>query len=531
MDVQDSGYSLNSLGGGGTTLRLAFVLCLIGIPLTLVLAGGTSQRRGKRIVRSTASVPAKPRENVCGAEVRPREVLFKLRGCPAEFEPTDLRMKLQEILRATIDETLVINQVGSGCLFRAESSEKNVNQLLPLFRNLLTQQNQSVDLLLKGSGLEGLRLDYVEPNFVIHVDGKNLKNSMANEPNDDKYLKGELWGLVNPKFRGLDIDALGAWKYSTGSESIVVGIVDTGIYYRHPDLAANMWIASRAFTVNLGGRKITCSKGSHGYNALAKPGEECDPTDQSGHGTHVAGIVGAVGNNQIGVVGVNWKVRLMALKFLDADGTGVVSDAVNAIEFALQAHEQLKADANLKILNNSWGFTLDSTACPVESNSLREVMEKVRLQDILFVASAGENSDDNDQTPHFPSAFDLPNVLSVTAINSDGTLTTIQGIGSNLGKKSVHLAAPGDDIWSTCLPQKRLYCQKSFTSVAAPFVSGAGALMFSVPQCARLGAVRIRTKLLDGVVKTPSMINPSTGENLTLTGGRLNLARSIALCW
>ena len=148
----------------------------------------------------------------------------------------------------------------------------------------------------------------------------------------------------------------------------------------------------------------------------------------------------------------------------------------------------------------------------------------------MFVASAGENGDDNDAKPHLPSGFSLSNVLSVTAFDRFGDLTTIQRVPSNVGKTTVHLAAPGDDIWSTCLPRKGLYCEGSFTSVAAPFVSGTAALMFSIPRCAALGADGIKLKILEGAVKTSAMIDPVSGQNLTVTGGRLNAYNSILAC-
>src|SRR5262249_56530728 len=163
-----------------------------------------------------------------------------------------------------IDETLVLEGVGAGCVFLAKSSRVKVPELLKRFENFFTQRTKGVNELLKQSGLDNLKFDYVEPNFVFHLDGPDF-GLISDEPNDDKYVKGVLWGLVNTGFPGFDIDARGAWKYSTGTNSIVVGIVDTGIYYRHPDLAANMWSASKPFTVELGGRQITCGQGTHGY--------------------------------------------------------------------------------------------------------------------------------------------------------------------------------------------------------------------------------------------------------------------------
>ena len=505
-------------------IRLALLINFIAVALVPALA----QNRRKQTPRSSAK---KTYEKICGADVRPNQVLFRVSECPETLSPAKSLGRFEEIVKASVDETLILNQVGDGCVILATSSKSTVSELLLAFQLFFSQRTLKVDRLLEEAGLKNLRSDYVEPNFILRGDAPDLTVSPPVEPNDDKYVKGELWGLVNPKFRGLDIDAPSAWKYSTGCGSIVAGVVDSGVYYHHPDLAANMWTAPRRFSVVLGGRTITCGKGTHGYNALAKPGSECAPDDDNGHGTHVAGVIGAVGNNHIGVVGVNWIVKLMALKFLDANNEGSIDGAINAIEFALQAQDQLGPEANLKVLNNSWSVSFDSKTCPYKSNALRDEIEKAERRGILFVASAGENSADNDVTPHYPSGYNLSNIISVTAINNDGALTTIQRVGSNLGKTTVHLAAPGDDIWSTCLPQKGYYCQKSFTSVAAPFVSGAGALMFSIPSCAKLGSGGIKTKILEGTVRTPSMVNPITNEKLTVTGGRLNLADSIALCF
>src|SRR5437588_47189 len=130
-----------------------------------------------------------------------------------------------------------------------------------------------------------------------------------------------------------DIDAVPAWDAARGSRNTVVGIVDTGIDYTHPDLAANVWSAPRAFTVMVGGLTITCAAGTHGFNAITR---SCDPFDDHFHGSHVAGTIGAVGNNGTGVAGINWFASMMGLKFLSSAGTGTLVDAINAIEFAIQ---------------------------------------------------------------------------------------------------------------------------------------------------------------------------------------------------
>jgi serine protease len=182
---------------------------------------------------------------------------------------------------------------------------------------------------------------YVEPDYIV---------KLTLTPNDPSF--SQQWGLLNTATPGADIGATSAWAISTGSAKNVAGVVDTGIDYTHPDLAPNLWSAPASFTVNLSWGSLTCPAGSHGYNAITR---SCDPRDDNGHGTHVSGTIGAVGNNAMGVTGVNWTTRIMALKFLDSSGSGAISDAIDAIEFALQAKVIFGSGANLRVFSNSWG--------------------------------------------------------------------------------------------------------------------------------------------------------------------------------
>jgi subtilisin family serine protease len=163
---------------------------------------------------------------------------------------------------------------------------------------------------------------FAEPDYIVRG------SATPNDPNFPQQ-----WSFNNTSVPGADIGATQAWDISTGSTANVVGVVDTGVDYTHPDLAANIWTAPTGFTVNLSWGAITCPAGSHGYNAIART---CDPRDDHYHGTHVSGTVGAAGNNGTGVAGVNWTTRIMGLKFLDASGSGSTSNAIDAIEFAIQ---------------------------------------------------------------------------------------------------------------------------------------------------------------------------------------------------
>lgn len=199
---------------------------------------------------------------------------------------------------------------------------------------------------------------------------------------------------------GADISAVSAWSISTGSRANVVAVVDTGIDYNHSDLAANIWSAPSSFTVTVGGTAVTCPAGSHGFNAITNT---CDPFDDNQHGTHVSGTIGATGNNSLGVVGVNWIASIMGSKFLDSSGFGSTSNAINAIEFTIQAKNILGTAANVRVLSNSWGCV----SC--FSQALLDEINRASTNDILFVAAAGNNSSNNDTTPFYPASYTAPN--------------------------------------------------------------------------------------------------------------------------
>jgi len=180
---------------------------------------------------------------------------------------------------------------------------------------LIHSRTKKVADLLEATKSFG-EIEAAQPDYIYQI---------VNLPSDSFFASQ--WALQNtgqvvngqPGTPGADIKAPAAWDTTTGSASFVVGIVDTGIAYNHPDLAGNVWTAPSQFTVTIGGQQITCAAGTHGFNAI---NNTCDPLDDNGHGTHVAGIVGAVGNNSSGVAGVNWTTKIMGLKFMDASGNG-----------------------------------------------------------------------------------------------------------------------------------------------------------------------------------------------------------------
>ena len=334
---------------------------------------------------------------------------------------------------------------------------------------------------------------YAEPNYVV--------TKLDNVPHDPSY--GSLWGM--PK-----ISAPGAWGLTTGSPTMVVGVVDTGIDYTHPDLSANVWSAPSAFKVTVGGVTVTCPAGSHGFNAITNT---CDPKDDEDHGTHVSGTIGAVGNNGVGVVGVNWNTKIMALKFLDSTGSGYTSDAVDAIEFAVQVKGLFPSQANVRVLSNSWGgggF----------SQTLYDEINRANAAGMVFVAAAGNSGRSNDASPSYPANYNSPNVVAVAATDSADNLAS----WSNYGATTVGLAAPGVSILSTIRVASGSYAFYSGTSMATPHVSGAAALILTAPGCGTLTPAGLRSVLLSNVDAIPSL------AGRTLSSGRLNVLKAIQNC-
>ena len=333
-------------------------------------------------------------------------------------------------------------------------------------------------------------VDFIEPNYLY---------AEAAVPGDSRF--DEQWSLNNTGQTGgspgADIAALPAWDLFTGSGEIVVAVIDSGIDREHPDLAANIWVHPGEIPGNGqddDGNGLVDDV--HGWDFL---NDDADPADDRGHGTHVAGTVGAVGDNDLGVTGVAWRVRLMPLKFLGADGYGSAADAVDCIDYATRMGAAL--------MNNSWGGGGYSEA-------LRRAIERAAGEGVLFVAAAGNLGVDTDGQPFYPAAYDLPNVISVAATDHDDQLADF----SNYGATSVDLAAPGAGILST-LPGE-IYGHYDGTSMAAPHVSGVLALILDRHR--QLDAAGARALLLDRVDLLPGL------AGRVATGGRLNALRALA---
>lgn len=335
-----------------------------------------------------------------------------------------------------------------------------------------------------------------EPNYRVDI---------LRTPNDSFF--DELWGLSNTGERngciaGADIGARFAWDRTNGSSDIVVGVIDTGIDYNHGDLIDNLWTNPGEIAGNnVDDDDNGVTDDIYGYNTIDGSG---DPMDEIGlgHGTHVAGTIGATGNNGYGAVGVNWRVKMMALKFFDAAGNGgYISQAIAAIDYAMVM--KLYYGVNLRVLSNSWGGGAYSEA-------LAYAISDANDADILFVAAAGNDSSNNDILPMFPANYKLPNVMSIAATTCADRLADF----SNYGARTVHLAAPGVDIWSTYVGGGLELM--SGTSMATPHVSGAAALLLSYfPD---MTTSELKARLMDSGTPVPAL------KSKTISGKRLNLA-------
>lgn len=340
---------------------------------------------------------------------------------------------------------------------------------------------ETVTALIEKYRSSGL-VQFAEPDYIRHID--------LTTPNDPKFVDGTLWGLENDGQTGgiahADIAAPQAWDVLTSASNIVVAVLDTGIRYTHEDLASNMW--------------VNPTDGGHGTNSFAGTN---DPNDDEGHGTLMAGVIGAVGNNGKGIVGVAWKVQLMACKCFNNAGTSTDSALVAAIEYARLNGAQV-INASFDSIN--FGLAL--------SNALY----RASLAGILVVASSGNNSSDIDATPHYPACFGIDNIVSV------GYTTRTDALGqySNFGATNVDLAAPGAGIYSSFYTSDSAYLGGDTlegTSYAAAYVSGALALILTKYPGEPYQDTIVR--LLNGTDPVPALAGKC------VTGGRLNLVKAL----
>jgi subtilisin family serine protease len=334
------------------------------------------------------------------------------------------------------------------------------------------------------------RVDYVEPNYRV---------TSSFVPNDPAWPS--LRTLLDAQPGG--IRAQSAWNTTLGSRDVVVGVLDSGIDTTHPDLIGNLW----SNRIGVGG----CAYGTRGYNAFTK---QCTSSDLYGHGTHVAGIIGAVGNNRVGITGVAPRVSLMSLAMLNREGDGSIAGAISSINWAVNAKQR---GVDVRVLSASWGGS-------GFSQGLADAITRAGNAGILFVAAAGNSHLDVEQDPIYPCAYELANVVCVAATRGNDRLTSF----SDYGATHVDLAAPGEAIVST-VPRgvvpgcgQNIYCALDGTSMAAPMVSGAAVLAVTADPALTVAA--LRSRLVQAVVTKPWLAGKVE------TGGRLDVCRAVPGC-
>ena len=355
---------------------------------------------------------------------------------------------------------------------------------------LIAFGNVSIDALptaLEAFNAEANAIQYAEPDYVVFAS--------ATMPNDPAF--NQLWGMHQQKDK--DIDAPEAWDLTQGSSNVVVAVIDTGIDYGHEDLSANMWLNPGEIPGNgIDDDGNGFRDDVYGWDFC---NEDSDPYDDNFHGTHCAGTIGAAGNNGIGVAGVNWGVKLMAVKTMNQGGSGYISDAIDAVYYTTRR--------GVRLTSNSWGYY-------GWIQSLKDAIDDAGTSNILFVAAAGNEQNDNDNNPCYPASFVSANIISVAATDADDDLTWF----SNYGKTAVDLGAPGEYIYSTVPTAQGKYASYSGTSMAAPHVAGVAALVAAYSPA--LTAAQIKQRILDNTDRS------STLSGKTVTGGRLNAYKSLS---
>ncbi len=365
-----------------------------------------------------------------------------------------------------------------------------IRSIKPASKLYLVTFSNPLDLDGLPAAIEALKSEtgvvaLAEPDYIAHA---------IATPNDPSFT--QLYGLHNTGQTGgvadADINAPEAWAITTGSRTVRVGVIDTGIDHTHPDLAANMWTNPGEIAGN------NIDDDGNGYVDDVRGwdfvNDDNNPMDDNRHGTHVAGTIGGVGGNSLGVVGVNWQVSLVGLKFLSGSGSGTHSDAVEAVAYA--------TTLGLELTSNSWGGGGYSQA-------LYDAIADANTAGRLFIAAAGNSSRNTDTSPNYPSGYNLPNIIAVAATDHADQLAYF----SNYGASTVDLAAPGVNTLSTT--PGGTYQSLSGTSMATPHVAGAAALLWA--HRPSLTATDIKSALLVSVDTKAHLLTK------TVSGGRLNV--------
>jgi subtilisin family serine protease len=442
---------------------------------TLILTGCTKE---SNIVSQSAD-DAKPQARMAApANTVPNELLVKFRSGTSDAA----RQRAFQGISASVKEHIVT---------KAMRRSGDYEGIFLLHSPVEAEQAISRIKLLK-------EVEIAEPNYIYTY------GSISNDP---YYTGGSLWGMYGlgtTPANQYGIGATTAWANNhTGSSSVIVGIIDEGVMNTHPDLAANCWVNPFDPIDGIDNDNNGYADDKYGWDFVNNDNSPYDsPSDD--HATHVAGTIGAVGGNGIGVAGVCWDIQMISCKFLGKNG-GTTANAIKAVDYITD----LKIDHSMNIVatNNSWGGGGSSSL-------LQAAIERANAADILFIAAAGNNGTNNDVTASYPSNYPNANVIAVASVTSTGGLSSF----SNYGATKVDLGAPGSGIYST-IPHKNgtpSYASYSGTSMATPHVTGAVALYASTHP--GLSAAALKSAILGTVTATTSLNNKCS------TGGRLNVS-------
>lgn len=349
--------------------------------------------------------------------------------------------------------------------------------------------------------LQSNDVENVEANVIYHLYG-----TTPNDADFDKQYaldnRGQSGGVLDA-----DIDALEAWEMHTGSKDVLVGVIDTGIYYKHPDLIDNYWSNPGETGLDQNGqdkRSNGIDDDNNGYvddwRGWDFINNDNDPIDDHNHGTHCAGVIGAKSNNGIGISGVNWEVSMVGLKIFNSQGSTTTDAIVGAIEYA--------TTIGVDLTSNSWGGG-------AYSQLIYDAIKRAQEKGILFVAAAGNNSKNTDETSNYPSGYDIDNIISVASTDHNDHISYF----SNYGIQTVDVAAPGSDIYSTVTNDG--YSMMSGTSMATPYVSGVAALvMAAFPD---ISYKEVKARILYNGDRNESL------RDKVMTGARINAYASLEI--
>ncbi len=455
---------------------------------------------------ATPTAPAQSQAEVAGLSSVPSdaaEINFNATATATEqqdnigeHKPGELILRTRGGFSLAGTEGSVVADFGAKVLGTFDTPNGIHKSVAGEFLHIQLPQGVSVEQAMAAMAKDD-RVEFAVPNHTYKLDDVK-KGSL---PNDADF--GKLWGLHNEGQTGgkvdADIDAPEAWQIHTGRTQAqgahITAVIDTGIDYNHPDLKANMWVNPGEIPGNgIDDDGNGVIDDVHGYNAFDDNG---DPMDGQGHGTHCAGTIAGVGNDGVGVVGVNQHANLMAVKIFNDEGSTDAAAIIRGIQYATKM--------GARITSNSWGG-------PVPNAGIRQAFEE---SPALHLVAAGNSGVNNDWFPSFPANYNLDNIISVAATDHNDGLASF----SQYGARTVDLGAPGVDILSTVPGGK--YDVYSGTSMATPHVSGAATLIAS--HYPNISNEELRARLLDGSDKVESLAGK------TVTGGRLNVHNSLIM--